>query len=133
MVRLDRELDVSRGDWLADLAAPPRLTRRLELELAWLDVEPLDARRRYLLRHGTRELAARVTQIEAVFDLERIAWRTPAAGETLHANGIARAVVEVASELPVDPYADIRVGGALVLIDPSHHRSVAAGMLRAEA
>lgn len=131
MVRLDRELDVSRGDWLVAPSAPPRLTRRLELELAWLDGEPLEARRRYLLRHGTRELAARVVEIAAVLDLDRAVWRSPLKAETLHANGIARGVVEVASDLPVDAYGDIRAGGAVVLIDPVNHRSVAAGMLRA--
>ena len=39
-VRLDTEIDVSRGDLLASPAAAPRLSQDIEAEVCWFDTEP---------------------------------------------------------------------------------------------
>lgn len=129
-VRLDREVDVSRGDWLVAADAPPALARELQVDLAWLDAAPFAARAKLVLRHGTREVLARVKAVEAVLDLATADWRAPAAGETLAANSIARVVIEAQQPLAFEPYERIRGAGALVLIDPASHYTVAAGMIR---
>jgi sulfate adenylyltransferase subunit 1 len=61
---LDRQLDVSRGDWLA---TPGSLqpTRRFAATLAWLDTEAATPGRKYWLRHGNRWVQARLVQIDA--------------------------------------------------------------------
>jgi sulfate adenylyltransferase subunit 1 (EFTu-like GTPase family) len=54
-LRLDREVDLSRGDWLAEAGGRlPQLTRLMRADLAWLDNEALAPQRRLWLRHGTR-------------------------------------------------------------------------------
>ena len=130
VLRLDRELDISRGDWLVSAEDPPQLARELWADLAWLDGEPLAPQRKLWLRHGTRLIAARVKRIESVLDLESAAWRPGEAGQTLSTNAIARVALEVQQPLAFDAYDFIRASGALVLIDASRHQTVAAGMIR---
>lgn len=131
-LRLDREVDVSRGDWIVaaeDHAGPqPRLARALRAHLAWLDHEPLAQQRKLWLRHGTRFVLARVTAVERVLDLASADWRAPTA-TTLRTNDIARVLIETQQPLAFDPYAQQRVSGAIVLVDATSHRTVAAGML----
>ena len=119
---LDRQLDVSRGDWIA---APGTLaaTQRFTATLAWLDVEPARVGRKYWLRHGNRWVQGRVTAIEHVLDIHTLA---PTDAQQLAVNEIGRVVVELQQPLPLRPYADNRVGGALIVVDPSSHRTSGA-------
>ena len=125
-VRLDREVDVSRGDWLvdADPASQPQLARHLRADLAWLDNEPLAPQRRLWLRHGTRFVLARVRSVDALLDLDKVAWHSPAddvgAAATLRPNDIGRVVIEVQHPLPFDSFDRLRATGAVVLDRRDH-------------
>ena len=128
-LRLDRELDVSRGDWvIAADGSQPTLSRLVRADLAWLAGAPLAPQRRLWIRHGTRFQLARVQRIEAVLDLTTGDW-SPAA-ETLNANDIGRVVLETQQPLPFDPYERVRASGAAILIDGATQHTVAAAMLR---
>ena len=133
VVRLDRELDISRGDWLVedDAAAQPLQTRQFAADLAWLDAAPLALQRKLWLRHGTRWVQARIKRIDAVLDLASVEWREAADQTTLGPNDIARVVVETQQPMAVDPYDRIRTSGAFVLADSATNHTVAAGMVRA--
>jgi sulfate adenylyltransferase subunit 1 len=119
---LDRQLDVSRGDWLA---TPNTLTatRRFSATLAWLDIEPARPGRKYLLRHGNRWVQARLTQVTHRLDIHNL-HTSPA--EQLAVNDIAEVVFELQQPLPLATYADNRVGGALIVVDPATHRTSGA-------
>jgi sulfate adenylyltransferase large subunit len=126
-LKLDREIDVSRGDLLVKATeAAPSVSRHLEATLVWMSPEPLHADRTYLLRHGPRQVSARVSQIHHRVDIETYG-EVPATG--LSMNEIARVALEAASPLYVDPYREIRGMGALVLVDPITNNTVAAGMI----
>jgi len=131
-LRLDHEVDVSRGDWLVDAGDAPRLSRLLNADLAWLDSEPLAAQRKLALRHGTRFVLARVRRIEAVMDLSSGAWSESTAVD-LKMNDIARVVIETQQALPMDAYERVRASGAAVLVDPATNHTVGALMLRGAA
>jgi len=135
VVRLDRELDISRGDWLVedDPLAQPQQTRLLAADLAWLDSSPLALQRKLWLRHGTRWVQARIRRIDAVLDLASVEWLDAADQATLGPNDIARVVVETQQPLAVDPYDRIPASGAFVLADAATNHTVAAGMVRAVA
>jgi sulfate adenylyltransferase subunit 1 len=128
-VRLDREIDLSRGDWLVDATFPPQLATRWRADLAWLDSEALQDGRKYLLRHGTQTVPARVRTVREVLDLANLAWQ--AVDRSVGPNDIARIVVETQRPLPADSYGHLRGSGAFVLIDGATNRTVAAGMIRA--
>ena len=119
---LDRQVDVSRGDWLARPASLTG-TRRFAATLAWLDTEPAVVGRRYRVRHGHRWVAARIAAIESRLDIGTLA-RTPA--DALGVNEIGRVVVETQQPLPLAPYARNRTSGALVVVDPATNRTSGA-------
>jgi sulfate adenylyltransferase subunit 1 len=124
---LDRQLDISRGDWIAtpDSLAP---TQRFSATLAWLDLEPAAIGRKYLLRHGNRWVQGRIASIEHVLDIHNL---TPGEAHQLRTNEIGQVTVELQQALPLQAYADNRVGGALIVVDPASHRT--SGALLVEA
>jgi sulfate adenylyltransferase subunit 1 len=89
--------------------------------------EALDVRRKYWIKHGTRQCAARVTRIDTLLDVNT-QQRRPADG--LKLNDIARIGLSVQQPLAADAYGDIRTTGAFILIDEVTHQTVAAGMIR---
>jgi sulfate adenylyltransferase subunit 1 len=119
---LDRQLDISRGDWIA---APGSLqpSQRFTSTLAWLDNDSAVVGRKYLLRHGNRWVQGRIASIEHVLDIQTLA---PGAAHELSANEIGRVTVELQQPLPLQRYADNRVGGALIVVDPASHRTSGA-------
>ncbi len=119
---LDRQLDVSRGDWAG---APDTLqaTQRFEATLAWLDTEPAAVGRKYWLRHGNRWVQGRIASIEHVLDIHSL---VPGDAHQLAVNEIGRVTIETQQPLPLQRYADNRVGGALIVVDPSSNRTSGA-------
>ncbi|HAV35616.1 MAG TPA: sulfate adenylyltransferase [Massilia sp.] len=128
---LNEYLDISRGDTLASQDAPATLLKQVVADVCWMSDEPLDVRRKYWIKHGTRQTAAKVTKVDTLLDVntqERKAVDNPAAG--LKLNDIARINLTVQQPLAADAYADIRATGAFILIDEVTHQTVAAGMIR---
>ena len=124
---LDRQLDVSRGDWIA---TPDSLhaTNRFSATLAWLDTEPAVIGRKYSVRHGNRWVQARITSIESRLDIHTLA-ATDA--HELAVNEIGRVVIETQTPLPVEAYQTNRVGGAMIIVDPASN--LTSGALRVTA
>ncbi len=124
---LNEHLDISRGDMLAHADRPATLVSQIEADVCWLSEEPLDFKRKYLLKHTTRQIAARVTAIESLLDINTQQTRTASA---LQLNDIARVKIAVQQPLAADNYSAIRSTGAFILIDQVTHQTVAAGMIR---
>ena len=126
-ILLEEYLDISRGDMLASSDRPATLLKTVEADLCWLSEDALDVRRRYWLKHTTRQVAAKVTAIETLLDINTQE-RRPATSLTL--NDIARVTLNVQQALAADAYDDLRSTGAFILIDEVTHQTVAAGMIR---
>jgi sulfate adenylyltransferase subunit 1 len=124
---LEQYLDISRGDTLSSQDAPAALLKQVVADVCWMADEPLDARRKYWIKHGTRQTAAKVTKVDTLLDVNT-QQRVPAEG--LKLNDIARVNLTVQQPLAADAYADIRATGAFILIDEVTHQTVAAGMIR---
>ena len=124
---LDEHLDISRGDLLANAAQPATLLKNVVADVCWMADEPLDLRRKYWIKHGTRQTGAKVTQVDTLLDINT-QQRHPADG--LKLNDIARIALTVQQPLAADAYDDIRATGAFILIDEVTHQTVAAGMIR---
>jgi len=119
---LDRELDVSRGDWLlAEAAAQPG--RELRATVAWLDDEPLLAGRVYWALHGHRWVKARVQRIVHRLDIHTLAEQDAA---QLEANAIGHIELALLEPLATRPFARSRALGALILVDTASHRTAGA-------
>ncbi|MGI4849939.1 MAG: sulfate adenylyltransferase subunit 1 [Janthinobacterium lividum] len=124
---LDEYLDISRGDMLAGADRPATVLKTVTADVCWLSEEPLDLRRKYWLKHTTRQVAARVTGISSLLDINTQEQRP---SETLTLNGIARITLNVQQPLAADAYDTMRSTGSFILIDEVTHQTVAAGMIR---
>ncbi len=123
---LDEYLDISRGDMLASAERPATVLKTLNAEVCWLSEDALDTKRKYWLKHTTRQVAARVTHIDTLLDINTQETR-PAT--SLKLNDIATVTLNVQQPLAADSYAAIRATGAFILIDEVTHQTVAAGMI----
>lgn len=124
---LEEHVDISRGDMLSAASRPAELLKTVNADLCWLSEEPLDVRRKYWLKHTTRQVAARITKIESLLDINTQEKR-PA--DEVKLNGIASVTINVQQPLAADAYDEIRSTGAFILIDEVTHQTVAAGMIR---
>ena len=123
---LDRQLDISRGDWIASPGglAP---TQRFWATLAWLDTEPATVGRKYWVRHGNRWVMARLTAIDHKLDIHNL---QPVAADALAVNEIGEVQIELQQPLPLEPYLSNRVGGALIVVDPASNRTSGALLVK---
>ncbi len=124
---LDQYLDISRGDMLASADRAATQLKTINADLCWLSEDALDLRRKYWLKHTTKQVAARVTAIDTLLDINT---QQTHAAESLKLNDIARVSINVQQALAVDSYDAIRSTGAFILIDEVTHQTVAAGMIR---
>jgi len=127
---LSEYVDVSRGDVLAGASQPATLLKQVKADVCWMADEPLDVRRKYWIKHGTRQTMAKVKAIENILDVNT---QQRHAAEGLKLNDIARIELSVQQPLAADAYEDIRATGAFILIDEVTHQTVAAGMIRLDA
>ncbi|WP_338844519.1 GTP-binding protein [Massilia sp. W12] len=126
---LDEYLDISRGDMLAAADQPPTLLKQITADVCWLSEEGLDMRRKYWIKHTTRQTAAKVTRVESLLDINTQQKRE-GDGLSLQLNDIGRIQLSVQQPLAVDAYEQSRATGAFILIDEVTHQTVAAGMIR---
>jgi sulfate adenylyltransferase subunit 1 len=124
---LNEYVDVSRGDILSGSEQPATLLKQVNADVCWLSEEPLDLRRKYWLKHGTKQTAAKITKIDSILDINT---QQRHDAEALKLNDVARIALTVQQPLAADAYADIRATGAFILIDEVTHQTVAAGMIR---
>ena len=123
---LDRQLDVSRGNWIATPGTLQPI-QRFEATLAWLDTEPAVVGRKYVVRHGNRWVQARIESVQSCLDIHTL---QATAAHELQVNEIGNVVVQTQEPLPIEAYATNRVAGSLILVDPTSNRTSGALLAR---
>jgi len=120
---LDREVDVSRGDWI--VAADSGLEGQLQIEatVAWMDDEPLVAGRLYWALHGHRWVKAKVQRIVHRLNIHTLAEEE---ATELPANAVGRVTLAFQEPLIAMPFKQSRVLGALILVDTASHKTSGA-------
>jgi sulfate adenylyltransferase subunit 1 len=121
------DLDISRGDLIAEEAQQPATGQQINAQLCWLSSEPFEPQRSYLLRHTTRTVKARIRTISSrvnIHTLERDAFNN-----RLAMNDIVYAQLAVQQPIASDPYQQNRATGAFILIDEVSNQTVAAGLI----
>jgi sulfate adenylyltransferase large subunit len=128
-LRLEDELDVSRGELICRPEDAPTVARELEADVCWMTDELLRPGSRYLLKHTSRSVSAVIDAIDDLVDvhtLERVA-----APQELGLNDIGRVRLRTSSPLVFDPYRANRRTGSFILIDEASNETVGAGMIAA--
>jgi sulfate adenylyltransferase subunit 1 len=124
---LDREVDISRGDWVLGQDHRAQGDHQLNVTLAWLDDEPLVPGRIYWALHGHRWVKAKVARILHRLDITTL--QEMDASE-LPANTIGHVQLSLQQPLVTMPYAQSRTLGSLVLVDTASHKTSAAAMVQ---
>ncbi len=127
-LRLEDDIDISRGDMIVDADEAPTVAREFEAMICWMSEEPMRPGGRYVIHHTTRSARAIIDKLEYRVDVNSLD-RDPAAGE-LGLNEIGRVHLRSSTPLVVDPYSRNRTTGSFILIDESTNDTVGAGMIR---
>ncbi len=125
-ITLDIEADLSRGDWILTAGAA-RPQREISAVVAWLDDEDLLAGRIYQALHGHRWVKAKVKSIDHVLDISDL---SQTASTQLTPNAIGRVTFQLAEGIPVLPYAQSRTLGAMIVVDPTSHKTSGAVLIQ---
>jgi len=126
-IRLADDIDVSRGDMLADPERPPTVTRELEARICWMSERPLEPGAKIAVKHASRSVRAIVDELVSLIDIRTL---TDQPGpQRLELNDIAVVRLRLSEPLAVDPYAESRETGAFILIDEATNDTVGAGMI----
>ncbi len=137
---LDREVDVSRGDWILAAPAPAAAApaddfdtpapvpawparREIRATVAWMDDEPLVAGRVYWALHGHRWVKAKAQRVVHRLNIHTLAEEDAA---QLEPNAIGHVDLLLQEALPAAPFGQARVLGSLILVDTASHRTAAA-------
>jgi sulfate adenylyltransferase large subunit len=130
-VRLEDELDISRGEMLCHADTPATVTRELSAALVWMDERPLSLGDRLLCKQGTATVPAVVDGIRDRLDIDSLV-REPAPA-SLELNDVGHVRLRTAAPLCVDDYRRVRHTGSFILIDETTNATVAAGMIEGSA
>ncbi|MCH7233070.1 GTP-binding protein [Glycomyces sp. L485] len=127
-VRLEDELDVSRGDMLCRPGNQPRVTQDVEAMVCWMDEQkPLRLRGKYAIKHTTADVRAIVKDVQYQLDVNTL-HRDETASE-LKLNEIGRVTLRTTKPLLCDDYRRNRLTGGFIVVDESDNRTVGAGII----
>jgi bifunctional enzyme CysN/CysC len=128
-LRLEDELDISRGELICRPDEAATVARELQADVCWMTERPLRAGGRYVLKHTSRNATAIVESIEDVVDVHTLQRTQPA--EQLALNDIGRVRLRTNVPLAFDAYTSNRRTGSFILIDEASNETVGAGLIAA--
>jgi len=126
---LQHDIDISRGDMIVGLENLPGREAELQARVCWMHLRPLQAGKKYFLKHTTQTVQAVVTQIENKINFNTL--EPEPAPATLAMNDIGGIRLKTAKPLIFDGYSTNRLTGSFILIEQGTNATVGAGMLSA--
>ncbi|MEA2420502.1 MAG: bifunctional enzyme CysN/CysC, partial [Thermoleophilaceae bacterium] len=126
-LRLEDDIDVSRGDMICRPENRPTEAREIEAMICWMSERPLSPAARYRIKHTSRTALAKVDEVRYRIDVNSLHRDKEANG--LELNEIGRLRLRLSSPLFVDEYRRNRATGSFILIDESTNDTVGAGMV----
>lgn len=125
-LRLEDEIDLSRGEMLVSPTGPPHVSRAFSARMVWLHGDPLELGKTYLVKHAVRQAKIKATRIVNRVNVNTFAKES---ATRLRMNDIAEVEFESSVPLFFDPYSKNRTTGSFILIDSLTNATVGAGMI----
>jgi bifunctional enzyme CysN/CysC/sulfate adenylyltransferase subunit 1 len=125
---LEDDVDASRGDMLIGLDDLPGKGSELRARVCWMNPRPLQAGRKYYLKHTTQTVQSAVTSIDHRVDIRTYEHEEGAA--ELNMNDIGEIRLRTSRQLIYDAYEKNRLTGSFILVEQGTNQTVGAGMLR---
>ena len=129
VIELEDDIDAGRGDILVRRNNLPRRGDRLDVTLCWLSEIPAGTLQHYILKLATRETRCQIKRIDYRVDVDTMHRLEPT---PFQVNDIGRAQIQLDEPLFFDSYRRNREMGSFILIDPTGHHTLAAGIIRGE-
>ncbi len=126
-VRLEDDLDVSRGDMIARVKNAPKPSQDIDAMICWMTTEPMRARQKLAIKHTTRTGRAMIKDIQYRLDVNTL--HRDQETKELGLNEIGRVQLRTTVPLLCDPYSKNRTTGSFILIDEATGVTVGAGMI----
>jgi len=126
-LRLQDDLDVSRGDMICRPHNQPAIVREIDTTVCWMAEAPLTPGSSYLLKHTTRSVKAVVERLHYRIDMKTL--HREEGAPQLGLNDIGRVILRTSTPLLVDDYRRNRSTGSFILVDPATNETVGAGVL----
>ena len=131
-VRLEDEIDISRGDMICRPNNQPIVSQDIDAMICWMDeTQALSPRKKYAIKHTSRTGRVMVKDINYRLDINTL-HRDEEATE-ISLNEIGRISFRSTLPLFVDEYRRNRETGSFVLVDEATNSTVAAGMILGES
>ena len=125
-LRLDREIDASRGDVLSLSQAPLEMTDQFEATVVWMHEAEGMTGRNYEMKLANQWVSASITNIKHRIDTNTLAHE---ATKQLQLNDISVCQIATAKPVVYDSYQNSQALGSFILVDRFNHATVAAGMI----
>ena len=126
-LRLEDDLDISRGDMICRPHNRPTVDRHIEAIVCWMADDPVVAGRRYAIKHTTRTARAIVEEVRYRIDVNSL--HRDENSPRLELNDIGRIRLRTSVPLIFDEYRRNRTTGSFILIDQATNGTVGAGMI----
>ena len=126
-VRLEDELDVSRGDMICRPHNQPTMAQDIDAMVCWMADAPLRPGSQLALKHTTRSVRTLVKDLQYRLDVNTL--HRDEAADALHLNDIGRVRLRTTAPLLADEYRRNRSTGGFILVDEVTNATVGAGMI----
>ena len=124
---LEHDIDISRGDMIVGTDHLPGRSTELLARVCWMNQRPLQAGKKYFLKHTAQTVQAVVTGIDSRINMETFEAEPAPASLAMNDIGIVR--LKTAKALVYDGYTTNRLTGSFILIEQGSNATIAAGML----
>jgi len=126
-IRLEDDIDISRGDMIVKPQNQPEVDQDIELMLCWMNDKPLKPRGKYIIRHTSKDGRCIIKDVRYKVDINTL--HRVENDKNIGLNDIGRILVRTSVPLMHDEYKRNRTTGSVILVDEFTHETVAAGMI----
>lgn len=126
-IRIDDDIDISRGDMLVRTNNVPEIEQDIELMVCWLGRKKLVPRGKYTVLHTTSKARCIIKEIKYKININTLHRMEDA--KDIGMNDIARISIRTTKPLFFDSYSKNRITGSLILVEEGNNETVAAGMI----
>ncbi len=127
VIRLEDDIDVSRGNMLVDKNHAPKVSQEVEAMVCWFNPRPLLPGIKYIVRHTTNEVRASIKSIDYQVDINSLEHQENVGA--LKLNDIGKVSFKTSKALFYDAYKLNRYTGGFIFIDETTNETMGAGMI----
>lgn len=129
VMQLEDDIDISRGDSIVLEDNQPTVSAEVDVILCWMDEQPLEVGRKYILQHHQQPVRCVVKSIAYKIDVNSLTHQEVTG--PVHLNEIVRAKLKLASPIVYDSYSVLRSTGSAIMIDETSNNTAGAVLLQA--